>query len=484
MSNAQSNVSLKELNAKLLAEIAEIKVENDELKNKNVETIAFSNKIVELETERTELKTRIVRLLRQSVEENKPGITILDIEAELCGGCPGHLREPLAELWNTTNDQIPVLLAIEANLTMVDEILKPLLEEHSTSFGGTYINVITNRIIINTVDYTKVDIIISRMESYKHLFIFKNVTNSLVTLRNSFDQISEQAKSLRPLNIACFIDMEVNNIVLYIWKGYNQYNRVFLEAIEPYNVIKRFVNQSSGPPPDTDVDDITIRTIATPILGGDGIINKVEDKLCSVGFWAKSKDLKTDYIVTAKHCALRPNSFFNHIQWNKTTDISYFTLGYMLQNFKSFDIGLIAFIGHYTFKLEMTIRNVDSANSQLIIYDDEAVSSYGAHICKSGYTTHVTCGFIKGFNGFFINERSQFNSQAIFSTAKVIKGDSGGTVFSYKQNLRHASLNGITNIGGEDSNNYIHGYLPIKTISREFQVRPVLAGDSGNTSTN
>ncbi|CAG8764307.1 4634_t:CDS:1, partial [Cetraspora pellucida] len=43
----------------LLTEIAEIKVENDELKNKNAETIAFSNKIVELETERIELKTRI-----------------------------------------------------------------------------------------------------------------------------------------------------------------------------------------------------------------------------------------------------------------------------------------------------------------------------------------------------------------------------------------------------------------------------------------
>ncbi|CAG8814394.1 14518_t:CDS:2, partial [Cetraspora pellucida] len=78
MSNTQSNDLLIELNAKLLAEIAklrkkfaEIKVENDELKDKNAEIIAFSDKIAELETERTELKARIVKLLRQTVEESK-----------------------------------------------------------------------------------------------------------------------------------------------------------------------------------------------------------------------------------------------------------------------------------------------------------------------------------------------------------------------------------------------------------------------------
>jgi len=78
MSNTQSNDSLRELNAKLLAEIgelrkkfAEIKVENDELKDKNTKIPELRRKFAEIETERTELKTKIAELLKQGVEENK-----------------------------------------------------------------------------------------------------------------------------------------------------------------------------------------------------------------------------------------------------------------------------------------------------------------------------------------------------------------------------------------------------------------------------
>jgi len=78
MSNTQSNDSLRELNAKLLAEIselrkkfAEIKVENDELKDKNTEIPELRRKFAEIETERTELKAKIAELLKQGVEENK-----------------------------------------------------------------------------------------------------------------------------------------------------------------------------------------------------------------------------------------------------------------------------------------------------------------------------------------------------------------------------------------------------------------------------
>ena len=78
MSNTQFNDSLRELNAKLLAEIgelrkkfAEIKVKNDELKDKNTEIPELRRKFVEIETEKTELKVKIAELLKQGVEENK-----------------------------------------------------------------------------------------------------------------------------------------------------------------------------------------------------------------------------------------------------------------------------------------------------------------------------------------------------------------------------------------------------------------------------
>ena len=62
---------MRELNAKLLAEItelrkkfAEVKVENDDLKDKNTEIPELRRKFAEIEAERAEL-------LKQGVEENK-----------------------------------------------------------------------------------------------------------------------------------------------------------------------------------------------------------------------------------------------------------------------------------------------------------------------------------------------------------------------------------------------------------------------------
>ncbi|KAF0443719.1 hypothetical protein F8M41_003528 [Gigaspora margarita] len=78
MLNAQSNGSLRELNTKLLAEIAELRkkfaeimVENGELKDKNAEIPDLRRKFTELEAEKAELKDRIAELLRQAVEESK-----------------------------------------------------------------------------------------------------------------------------------------------------------------------------------------------------------------------------------------------------------------------------------------------------------------------------------------------------------------------------------------------------------------------------
>ena len=70
----QSIDSLRELNAKLLAEIAELRKENtkiSELKKENAEISDFKRKFVKIEFEKVKLKAKIVNLLRQAVEENK-----------------------------------------------------------------------------------------------------------------------------------------------------------------------------------------------------------------------------------------------------------------------------------------------------------------------------------------------------------------------------------------------------------------------------
>ena len=77
----QSTDLLRELNAELLAEIAELrkenakiselKKENAELKDKNAEIPDLKRKFAEIESEKVELKARIAELLRQAVEESK-----------------------------------------------------------------------------------------------------------------------------------------------------------------------------------------------------------------------------------------------------------------------------------------------------------------------------------------------------------------------------------------------------------------------------
>ncbi|PKY31845.1 hypothetical protein RhiirB3_490197 [Rhizophagus irregularis] len=67
----QSINSLRELNAKLLAEITEPRKENTELKDKNAEIPDLKRKFADIESEKVELKARIAELLRQAVEESK-----------------------------------------------------------------------------------------------------------------------------------------------------------------------------------------------------------------------------------------------------------------------------------------------------------------------------------------------------------------------------------------------------------------------------
>ncbi|RGB39468.1 hypothetical protein C1646_754416 [Rhizophagus diaphanus] len=67
----QSIDSLRELNAKLLAEIAELRKENTKLKDKNAKIPDLKRKFTDIESEKVELKARIAELLRQAVEESK-----------------------------------------------------------------------------------------------------------------------------------------------------------------------------------------------------------------------------------------------------------------------------------------------------------------------------------------------------------------------------------------------------------------------------
>ncbi|CAG8813469.1 16865_t:CDS:2, partial [Cetraspora pellucida] len=82
MSNAQSIDLLRELNAKLLIEIVELKKENAEIPD-------LRRKFAEIEAEKAELNSRIAELLRQAVKENslveniRHDVEIAEIKVEI-----------------------------------------------------------------------------------------------------------------------------------------------------------------------------------------------------------------------------------------------------------------------------------------------------------------------------------------------------------------------------------------------------------------
>ncbi|CAG8599250.1 17805_t:CDS:1 [Cetraspora pellucida] len=389
-------------------------------------------------------------------------------------------KEPLAKLWKVNNTKIPTLLRHEKNLMIVDKLLQPFLEKHSTSFGGTFINVPKNRIIINVVgkvNKTMKDIIKSTVRSYRHRpkLVYRKVNNSLAALRYTFDQVSNLAERFKPLDITCYINIKLNYVVLQSFPSHDKQNGMFFDAVKQirqYNETIHFSRSDGIQSSDIKVDSMKIDNINTSILGGDGLYNKQDHRTCSLGLWAKSNDLKSDYFVTAGHCSNSNNTSFYYYPWNTTGHSTY--IGYMrFWRTHPLDVGLILinndkiinFI-NTTMNSTIIIRNTDSKKNKLLIsYNDVAVSSHGAHICKSGHTTHVTCGHVLGFNGFFTNLKKELKSPITFSTAISGHGDSGGTVFSYNQDFKHVHINGIHMTGNPQ------GYLPAEIIVRNFNLK-------------
>ncbi|CAG8788684.1 42618_t:CDS:2 [Gigaspora margarita] len=111
-----------------------------------------------------------------------------------------------------------------------------------------------------------------------------------IALRNSFNGASEQAQRLKPIFVSCFIDIDFNNVGLFLYENFDIVYREFLDAIQQYNVTLHYM----PPPIQSDVDgyniiardiktpiigfqsddNITARDIIFPIYGGEGIYNQ------------------------------------------------------------------------------------------------------------------------------------------------------------------------------------------------------------------
>ncbi|KAF0547910.1 hypothetical protein F8M41_000261 [Gigaspora margarita] len=183
--------------------------------------------------------------------------------------------------------------------------------------------------------------------------------------------------------------------------------------------------------------------LITELFCGDGLISDA-GFLCSIGFFAKDlNDPSTIYVVTAGHCYLNMSENFYYLPWDQQRTNVF--IGPMVKySINPYDYGLISFRGRSRrpIKARPIVRNTDSnICKELPIHDTTQVSSHGAHLCKSGYQTHATCGYVKGFNGIFKNNMT-LEPDLIITNTPSIAGDSGCTAYFY-EDLCSVSLSGI-----------------------------------------
>ncbi|KAF0503182.1 hypothetical protein F8M41_019680 [Gigaspora margarita] len=374
-------------------------------------------------------------------------------------------EEPLAELWGIRNQDIPLYLEREKFLASGDGIIKQFLP--NSSFGRSYIDVIKNEIIINTVNQSMIPYIRneSQIQPYLDVLSFKPVTKSLETLQTSLDQIFDLA-NVNDVDEAIFgLFPEENNNIIYMYEESKEINQAFINAVEQYG--PKIIFHPREISLNTEIS-INKRNLDILLLGGDGLFNQVKRR--SIGFLAKAKNETKNYIVTVEHCRKESgdDTEFFYGAWNKprTNEL----VGPMLSDVNEhYDFGLIDLSNmSKSLKTLPAIRNADSEQfPELYINDD------GVHLCKSGYTTHVTCGFVKAFDVIYYAGDGEFDSGLIMTSMDGQDGDSGGTVFAYS-NLNTVILNGILVYAIGNINTMI---LPLNMIIEHGNVEPITASN-------
>ncbi|KAF0526952.1 hypothetical protein F8M41_013888 [Gigaspora margarita] len=240
----------------------------------------------------------------------------------------------------------------------------------------------------------------TEIKNYTNLLNFTSATNSTANLNSKFQEITNLARLYKPSGCIGYISSKLNNIVIVICEQYLNENTTvqFLNDTKMYylTIINYNCPNMIKSIPKKKINDTFER-----ILGGD------------------------DYIATAGHCDPSgiPSDFDCYLDpWNSTDNETLYYIGQFADSFlEPIDFGLIN-IQNKNIEPIPSIRNMNSSKyPELIIEDVTEVSSNGAHLCLSGYFSHVKCGYVESLNGFA--------SIGILG----LDGDSGGSIFSYKQ---------------------------------------------------
>ncbi|CAG8807111.1 7328_t:CDS:1 [Gigaspora margarita] len=297
------------------------------------------------------------------------------------------------------------------------------------------------------------------MKDYKDLLEFKQVSRSLDDLNDTFSKLINIADQYNAADFILSNEYEFNNIVLYCYNKC-QKNNDFINYAKNFGVIINYLengdlfpssdskfkyrhNKTKRNSPNQDKRNLEIQ-----LLGGDGIHNKAEEGIkpmtCSAGFWVSNGS--QIFLASAGHCTLYgpyvkpPDDMsvdFLYLPWNSNNSVFY--IGRMsIYSIIGSDKGYILKENDDRFNSVPAIRNSDDPDyPELPIVGDLPLSTRGAYLCKSGHTTHVTCGILHSFRA--VQRVPGVPGNSTISTindvwaARLIsqKGDSGGPVFKF-----------------------------------------------------
>ncbi|KAF0378371.1 S1 family peptidase [Gigaspora margarita] len=342
--------------------------------------------------------------------------------------------EPLARLWNVSNEEVPELLDLEKILISLDSKLQPLLNE--LYFGGTYLDIKAGKVNVNTVDQSKVDEIRNKMKNYQEYLNFIAANNTLSQLNSTFNQTFILAQQFNLTNCIISIEPKFNNVVIYLSMDDGK-NKEFIENVETFNprpIIKLLPNEEKEEILFNSSTLVEKRILYTLVEGGSRIVHN-NGIACSAGFWMKKNN--EDFIVSAGHCYINfPALFYVYSIQNNHL------IGPMGEHhIRLYDIGFIRKT-NTDIILRPVIRQfyrIITQFLQFLIVGSSEITSCGVHICKAGQRTGISCGLVSAFNsvqtiGGLIRIRT------IVVPMDNNAGDSGGSMFRYN------GLNGQPNL--------------------------------------
>ncbi|CAG8745419.1 8738_t:CDS:1 [Racocetra persica] len=379
--------------------------------------------------------------------------------------------EPLAKLWGVKNEKVPELLNREAKLIMIDGKLQPLL--NNSYFGGTYIDVKVNKININTVDQSKVKEVKNslQMKEYKNYLRFKKAINSLSQLKSTFVKIVKLAQKYN-INSKIGIEPEANNVVIYLKDKNDPKNKEFIKNVKFFKPkIVYSSKKKKGKMVLNSFNSSTLvekRQINQIVFGGDKITANYGP--CSAGFWMKDQ-FQQDFLLTAGHCAYpyndtSPKLFYRY----------YSNLAVLIGSMENYmvtpvDVGFIKKLTvNSHIRVVPNIRNIITTGVvhpiyvEYLIIGSVDIISAGIHICKSGFVTGITCGYVKSLDAVItIRRGSEDKIGGLITTAYSYYGDSGGPMFQFSYTIPFVYAVGIL-IGGRSNSYEAESYCePIRT---------------------